>query len=107
MNTAQQFSLGRACSLDQVPHWDLSTDVLVVGFGAAGACAAIEAVVAGASVTVLEVATSGGGSAALSGGEVYVGGNGGTDVQREHGFADTTEALRQYLLMARRPCCRC
>lgn len=103
MSTQLSFTPGRACTLDQVPHWDVATDVLVVGFGAAGACAAIEAAASGASVLVLEVASAGGGSAALSGGEVYVGGNGGTDVQREHGFTDTTEALRQYLLMAGGP----
>src|SRR5690606_3741947 len=80
------YSPSRACALNLVPAWDLETDVVVVGFGAAGACAAIEARQAGAEVVVLEVAGVGGGSASLSGGEVYVGGNGGTDVQREHGF---------------------
>lgn len=103
MSAEKRFTPARACSLDQVPHWDLETDVLVVGFGAAGACAAIEARQAGAEVLVLEVAAAGGGSASLSGGEVYVGGSGGTDVQREHGFVDSTEDLQQYLLMAGGP----
>lgn len=103
MTMEKRFSPARPCSLEEVPQWDLETDVLVVGFGAAGACAAIEARQAGAQVLVLEVASAGGGSASLSGGEVYVGGNGGTDVQREHGFADSTEDFRRYLLMAGGP----
>lgn len=103
MSTEKRFTPARACPLEAVPQWDVETDVLVVGFGAAGACAAIEACQAGAEVMVLEVAAAGGGSASLSGGEVYVGGCGGTDVQREHGFADSTEDFRQYLLMAGGP----
>lgn len=82
------FSPGRACPVEQVPQWDLVTDVAVVGFGAAGSCVAIEACNAGVSVDVFEVASAAGGSASLSGGEVYVGGSGGTSVQREHGFND-------------------
>lgn len=97
------YSPSRACSLAAVPGWDLETDVVVVGFGAAGACAAIEACQAGVEVVVLEVAGVGGGSASLSGGEVYVGGNGGTDVQREHGFEDATEDFRKYLMLAGGP----
>ncbi|MDP5063042.1 MAG: FAD-binding protein, partial [Haliea sp.] len=46
-----------------MPAWDIETDVVVVGFGIAGACAAIEAASTGASVTVLEVAGTHGGSA--------------------------------------------
>lgn len=97
------YSPSRACALNLVPAWDLETDVVVVGFGAAGACAAIEARQAGAEVVVLEVAGVGGGSASLSGGEVYVGGNGGTDVQREHGFEDATEDFQKYLMLAGGP----
>ena len=74
----RRFSPARPCFIEDVPHWDLETDVVVVGFGAAGACAAIEARQAGARVRVLEVASAGGGSASWSGGEVYVGGSGGT-----------------------------
>jgi glycine/D-amino acid oxidase-like deaminating enzyme len=32
------------------PDWDVEADVVVVGFGAAGACAALEAAAAGCSV---------------------------------------------------------
>ncbi|MDQ4084290.1 MAG: FAD-dependent oxidoreductase, partial [Actinomycetota bacterium] len=69
-------------------------DVVVVGFGAAGACAAIEAADAGARVVVLD-RFEGGGATALSGGVVYAGG--GTSVQREAGVQDTPEAMLAYL----------
>jgi len=42
----------------KVERWDLEADVVVVGFGAAGACAAIEADGAGADTLVLEAAGS-------------------------------------------------
>ena len=83
----------RPCRIEDVPRWDIETDVAVIGFGAAGSCAAIEARAAGADVHVFEVAAAPGGSASWSGGEVYVGGSGGTRVQREHGFEDSTEDL--------------
>lgn len=100
---SKKYSPGRACPFDEVPQWDLITDVAVVGFGAAGSCAAIEARNAEASVEVFEVASAPGGSASLSGGEVYVGGSGGTDIQRENGFDDQTEDLRRYLMMVGGP----
>jgi len=89
--------------LREVPQWDNETDVIVVGFGAAGSCAAIEALNAGARVVVVEVSAGAGGSAALSGGEVYVGGSGGTPAQRAAGFEDSTEDLYNYLMMAGGP----
>ncbi|MFJ8748997.1 FAD-binding protein [Streptomyces sp. NPDC102441] len=69
-------------------------DVIVVGFGGAGACAAIAAAEAGASVLVLE-RSYGGGSTAHSGGVVYAGG--GTDVQREAGVPDSPDEMFAYL----------
>ncbi len=103
MPDTPSFSPARPCPVDDVTQWDVDTDVLVIGFGAAGACAAIEARHAGARTCVLEVASAGGGSAALSGGEVYVGGSGGTRVQRAHGFEDSTADLAAYLTMAGGP----
>lgn len=103
MRADKTYSPAQPCAASAVGAWDLETDVVVVGFGAAGACAAIEARQAGAGVVVLEVAGVGGGSASLSGGEVYVGGSGGTDVQREHGFEDATEDLYKYLMIAGGP----
>ncbi|HEX6346801.1 FAD-binding protein [Umezawaea sp.] len=73
---------------------DVSADVVVVGFGAAGACAAIEAAGAGVSVVVLD-RFAGGGATALSGGVVYAGG--GTRQQVEAGVPDTPEGMFDYL----------
>ena len=76
------------------PAWDVEADVVVVGFGAAGACAALEAAAAGARVIVLD-RFGGGGATALSGGVVYAGG--GTRQQREAGVSDSPEAMFDYL----------
>ena len=73
---------------------DESADVVVVGFGAAGACAAIEAAAAGARVLVLD-RFAGGGATAASGGVVYAGG--GTRQQRAAGVEDTPRAMAAYL----------
>jgi len=76
-------------------------DVLVVGFGIAGACAAISAAEAGASVLVIERASAPGGSSALSGGELYLGG--GTSVQKACGFEDTPDDMFAFLCAALGP----
>jgi 3-oxo-5alpha-steroid 4-dehydrogenase len=73
---------------------EVTADVVVVGFGAAGACAAIEAAAAGASVVVLD-RFAGGGATALSGGVVYAGG--GTRQQIEAGVTDSADAMFSYL----------
>lgn len=75
-------------------HWDDHCDVLVIGWGAAGACAALEARAQGADVLVADRFT-GGGASAKSGGVVYAGG--GTRQQRAAGFSDTPEAMFAYL----------
>lgn len=75
-------------------RWDDEADVVVVGFGGAGACAAIEAADHGASVLALD-RFDGGGATAISGGIVYAGG--GTAYQRQAGFDDTVEAMLDYL----------
>lgn len=75
---------------------DEQFDVIVVGFGDAGASAAIEAADAGASVLVLDRAW-GGGASALSGGVVYAGG--GTAQQIAEGYDDTPENLYNYLAL--------
>ena len=84
-------------------RWSVETEVIVVGFGAAGASAAIEAARAGAHVTLFEATSGNGGTSALSGGEIYLGGGGGTPIQRAAGFDDRTEDLYKYLLMAGGP----
>jgi 3-oxo-5alpha-steroid 4-dehydrogenase len=79
-----------------VARWDDEADVAVVGFGAAGACAAIEARAAGADVLVLECASGGGGTSALSTGQIYLGG--GTPIQRACGFTDSAAEMYRYLM---------
>jgi 3-oxo-5alpha-steroid 4-dehydrogenase len=75
-------------------RWDERAGVLVVGFGAAGACAAIEATDSGADVLVVD-RFFGGGATRLSGGIFYAGG--GTAEQRAAGVKDTPEAMYDYL----------
>ncbi|SEJ51693.1 3-oxo-5alpha-steroid 4-dehydrogenase [Pseudomonas linyingensis] len=75
-------------------EWADGCDVLVIGWGAAGACAALEARAQGADVLVADRFT-GGGASAKSGGVVYAGG--GTRQQRDAGFADTPQAMFDYL----------
>lgn len=69
-------------------------DVVVVGFGAAGAAAAIEAASCGARVLVLDRGY-GGGATALSGGIVYAGA--GTHEQHAGGYEDSVEDMLAYL----------
>ena len=74
--------------------WDDEADVVVVGFGGAGACAALEAHAEGARVLVLD-RFHGGGATAISGGVVYAGG--GTHIQAEAGADDDPEEMFRYL----------
>lgn len=71
-------------------------DVVVVGFGIAGGCAALEAARAGARVLVLERAAVHGGTSSLSGGHFYLGG--GTPVQEATGHEDSPEEMYRYLV---------
>ncbi len=103
MLNSSSYSVNHPCRLDRVDNWDLETDVAVVGFGAAGACVAIEAARSGAQVSLFDVAAGSGGTSALSGGEIYIGGNGGTPIQRAAGFDDQTEDLFKYLMMSGGP----
>jgi len=76
-------------------RWDEEYDVVVIGFGGAGACAAIEAHDSGARVLVIE-RFAGGGATKMSGGVIYTGG--GTRQQRAAGFADTPEMMYRYMM---------
>ena len=77
-------------------HWDEEVDVLVIGLGVAGAAAALEASSLGADTLVLERAGAGGGTSAMSGGVVYLGG--GTGLQKACGFEDSAEEMFKYLM---------
>ena len=72
-------------------------DVLVLGAGLAGHCAAIAAAEGGASVLLLEKAGEHGGSSALAaGGFAFA----GTDLQKQAGVEDDPRALGEDLLKA-------
>lgn len=71
-------------------------DVVVVGFGISGGCAALEAARAGAQVLLLERAAVHGGTSSMSGGHFYLGG--GTAVQQATGWEDTPEEMYKYLV---------
>ena len=70
-------------------HWDMAADVVVVGAGAAGLPASIEAIQNGASVIVIEQNYDIGGHAIQSGGKVALGG--GTSLQKKYGIEDSPD----------------
>lgn len=74
--------------------WDEQTDVVVVGFGGAGAAAAAQACQLGLNVIALD-RQHGGGATAASGGVLYAGG--GTRVQKKLGIKDSPEEMFRYL----------
>jgi 3-oxo-5alpha-steroid 4-dehydrogenase len=82
----------------QIGAWHEQADVVVVGFGAAGASAAYEAAASGAETIVLERTGAAGGAAAMSDGFIYLGG--GTPEQRDAGFEDSVENMRTFLTAA-------
>jgi 3-oxo-5alpha-steroid 4-dehydrogenase len=84
-----------------VASWAAQADVVVVGYGVAGAAAACEAAAAGADTLVLEWTGSWGGAAALAGGFIYLGG--GTALQRACGFTDSAEEMYKFLIAAMGP----
>src|SRR3546814_12978887 len=73
--------------------WDDEADVVIVGFGGAGACAALEAAAGGAEVLALD-RFEGGGATAYSGGIIYAG---GPSFQKEIGRASCRERVCQYV----------
>ena len=88
---ARSNSFARPAGEDQPAE---AYDVVVVGFGGAGACAAIEAHRKGARVLILDRFT-GGGATARSGGVVYLGG--GSHLQQAAGYSDNPEEMFRYL----------
>lgn len=84
----------------EVSRWSSETetaDVIIIGLGCAGVCAAIEAREAGADVLVFERASGGGGVTGMAAGHLYLGG--GTRVQKAVGVEDTVEDMFTYLMM--------
>lgn len=74
-------------------QWDEAADVVIVGFGSAGASAALTAQERGADVLVLD-RFGGGGATRWSGGIIY-GGN--TRFQKESGIEDGPDNIYDYL----------
>lgn len=81
--------------------WDDTADVVIVGYGGAGATAAVFAARAGAKVIILEAQARAGGSSAINDGAFTVGG--GTRIQKLNGFNETPEAFYRYLKAAALP----
>lgn len=73
----------------------LQTELLVIGGGLAGFCAALEAAEAGARVLLLEKTEDTGGSSAMSGGCLAFA---GTDLQAAEGVEDSNELLYRDLM---------
>src|SRR6185295_16667605 len=71
----------------QTPRWDKEADVVVVGAGASGLPASIEASEHGASVILIDANFDVGGHAMVSGGNVALGG--GTSLQKKYGVQDS------------------
>lgn len=80
----------------EVTSWSEEADVVVLGFGIAGGCAAVSAAAAGARVLVLEKAAAAGGTTSMAGGHFYLGG--GTAVQQATGHDDSPEEMYKYLV---------
>ncbi|MDE3203768.1 MAG: FAD-dependent oxidoreductase [Acidobacteriota bacterium] len=101
MNNLEAISPIPPTPVSEVASWETESDVVVVGYGCAGASAAIGAMEGGASVTILERAGAGGGASAMAGGEIYMGG--GTPIQKACGFDDTPQAMFDFLMAATGP----
>jgi succinate dehydrogenase/fumarate reductase flavoprotein subunit len=72
-------------------RWDKEADVVIIGAGATGLPAAIQAAEGGASVILIEANTDVGGHAILSGGNLALGG--GTSRQKKYGVVDSPDLL--------------
>lgn len=83
-----------------ITSWSEQVDVVVVGFGIAGGCAAVSAAESGARVLVLERAAAAGGTTSMAGGHFYLGG--GTAVQTATGHDDSPEEMYKYLVAVSR-----
>jgi flavocytochrome c len=73
--------------------WDHETEIVVVGYGGAGAAAAIEAHDKGAAVLIIDKSSVAGGTTAISGGIIA---GAGTSLQRARGVTDSPEEMYKY-----------
>lgn len=88
-------------SEQEISRWDHEADVVIAGYGVAGASAAVEAARSGADVLVLERTGSWGGAASMAGGFIYLGG--GTALQKSCGYEDSVENMAAFLNVAMGP----
>jgi len=86
---------------EEIRTWNVEADVVIVGYGIAGAAAAAEASLVGADTVVLDRAGGWGGASALASGFVYLGG--GTAVQKACGFDDDPDEMFKFLVAALGP----
>lgn len=93
--TATRVEPARVVGDPEAETWDLACDVLVVGVGLAGVCAALRTAEDPALDVIAIDRGAGGGASKLSGGVVYMGG--GTRAQKEAGVEDTPENMAEYL----------
>lgn len=94
---AGTFSLDSAFAMPtETPKtWDYTADVIVIGAGAAGLSAAVEAVEKGLSVIVMEKEPIVGGSSIICGGALSFA---GTDLQEKAGIKDSNEIFFKDLM---------
>lgn len=95
--TSNRIEPARVVADPDAEQWDTASDVLVVGVGLAGVCAALR-VAEDRSLDVIAIDRGpGGGASRQSGGVVYMGG--GTKAQKEAGLTDSPENMANYLAM--------
>jgi 3-oxo-5alpha-steroid 4-dehydrogenase len=84
-----------------ITTWDDEADVVIVGYGIAGAAAAVEASAEGADVLVVECTGGWGGAATMAGRFIYLGG--GTELQKACVFEDSVENMAAFLKVSMGP----
>ncbi|RIV84986.1 FAD-dependent oxidoreductase [Aurantiacibacter zhengii] len=87
--------------LDEIDQFAEEADVIILGYGIAGACAALEARRAGGDVLVVERTSGAGGASALSSGIFYLGG--GTEVQKAANYKDTPDNMYRSMIASMGP----
>ena len=95
VDTATRIEPARMVDTADAESWDAECDVLVVGLGLAGVCAALRTAEDRSLAVIAIDRGDGGGASKLSGGVVYMGG--GTRAQKEAGLEDSPENLANYL----------